>query len=41
VPLPADDIALIEEFVDSLNAAMPPHMAGRMRYVAQTGIFFR
>jgi Protein of unknown function (DUF3024) len=32
VPLPAEDVALVRRFVDGLNAGMPPHVAGRMRY---------
>jgi hypothetical protein len=32
MPLPAEGLSSIQEFVGSLNADMPPDMAGRMRY---------
>lgn len=32
VPLPAEDVAVVRRFVDGLNAKMPPHVAGRIRY---------
>ena len=32
MPLPAEGLSSIQEFVGSLNADMPPHTAGRMRY---------
>ena len=32
VPLPAEDVAVVRRFVDGLNAKMPPHAAGRLRY---------
>jgi hypothetical protein len=35
VPLPADGVSLVRRFVARLNAGMPPHVAGRMRYEAE------
>ncbi|HEX2286711.1 MAG TPA: DUF3024 domain-containing protein [Mycobacterium sp.] len=35
MPLPDEDVALVRGFVETLNARMPPHVAGRMRYEAQ------
>jgi Protein of unknown function (DUF3024) len=32
VPLPEEGVAHVRRFVDGLNAEMPPHVAGRMRY---------
>jgi hypothetical protein len=36
VPLPAEDVALVREFVDSLNADMPAHVASQLRYRLDT-----
>lgn len=32
VPLPADDVALIQEYVDELNSEMPPEVRTQLRY---------
>jgi Protein of unknown function (DUF3024) len=32
VPLPEEDVALVRQYVDALNAGMPQSVAGRMRY---------
>lgn len=36
MPLPADDVRLVEEFVTNLNAGMPPHVANQLRYRLDT-----
>jgi Protein of unknown function (DUF3024) len=32
MPLPEEDVAIARQYVDALNAGMPPPVAGRMRY---------
>ena len=32
MPLPAEDVELVREFVTGLNASMPPHVANDLRY---------
>jgi hypothetical protein len=36
MPLPAEDVALVQQFVDGLNAAMPPRAASQLRYRLDT-----
>ena len=32
MPLPDEDVALVRDWVGALNADMPPHVAGQLRY---------
>jgi hypothetical protein len=32
MPLPAEDVALVRNFVDALNADMPAHVSSQLRY---------
>lgn len=36
MPLPTEDVALVQQFVEGLNAAMPPHAARQLRYRLDT-----
>ena len=36
MPLPAEDVELVREFVTDLNAVMPPHVANQLRYRLDT-----
>ena len=36
MPLPAEDVELVREFVTGLNAVMPPHVANQLRYRLDT-----
>jgi hypothetical protein len=36
VPLPAEDVAVVDAWVNALNAKMPAHAAARLRYRAES-----
>lgn len=36
MPLPEDDVAIVREWVDALNASMPAHVASQLRYRLDT-----